>query len=709
MKILLNLLSLLFLCSFSALHAQEASESFASKKTLPIASGSTSKITKVMNVTEEARHHYMALFNLYRDFTVTIDTLSLQKEERLGSNTEVTKPIFGAYLDKMDGILLKKMDKIPANTPQTRSEQSYYLAGLSLLKSAKCFQSDNQANAFVRGQDMDNNSMMSFDLTTLRGNGRYGLIENYKEGFARIRKDQVYGFLNLCGEEAITCQYERAEPFNAGQALAKRVDWFFVDAEGNESESLENVADAKSLKNGVSWVRMNNNKQALIDNNYGKMKVSLSQYYDAVDSFFQKDVFRVRNGKKMGLIGLNGKTIFDAIYDNIEPTNVRGVYHIVQNKNIGLLDTTWAIRTSPTYESISDFNIFGIALVKNQKGFAFVSAKDFKMTKYYAYVTEHNDFGVSIVRNEGNLYGLIDSNLNVIVQPKYASIGTFNDLGLASACYPDGKCGFIKYDGKEQIKANYTSVTDFNMYGLAVATTMLENCDEKEGNCKVEIVIDRNGNTIVPISDESIKNKWHYQLSDSLHAGERFIIINVVEETKVKYLLVRKDNFQLITGTAYQALTAMDQLGNLRVKKDNKWGIIDSAGKVLAKPLYEEIKRQTDGFYATQNDKGRWGFLNKKGKAQIPFEYEEVRNYRLGYAPVSKGKGKWGLITHFNAKIVPCAFRSINLNDKESKYEVKDEDNTVFIINYKGECETNCPKFEEIRAKANKASEIEKK
>ena len=134
--------------------------------------------------------------------------------------------------------------------------------------------------------------------------------------------------------------------------------------------------------------------------------------------------------------------------------------------------------------------------------------------------------------------------------------------------------------------------------------------------------------------------------------------------------------------------------------------MIDSLGKVITKPAYQEIKRVNDAYYATQNEKGKWGFLNKKGKPQVPFEYQEVRSYRFGFAPVSKGRGKWGLINRFNAKIVPCAFSTIMLNKSETKYQITDANDVLFVISDKGDCETNCLKFEELRAKANKATEV---
>ncbi len=709
---LLTLGPTLLFISLTCLNAQTSNEPLASKNTGITEGAVTSKALQPTGSVEEARNRFMALFNLYRDYNVSIDTDAASKGTANSKNPqEVIMSSFGGYLEKMTGILTKKAEKVIGASSEARAERSHYTAGLMMLKSAKCLQSEAQKNPLVSIQDRNGNEIMAFDLNAIRNSSRYGLVENYQEGFARIRKDQVYGFLNMCGNEVITCQYERAEPFNMGKALVKRVEWYFTDGEGNEGDALENVADGRALKEGIYLAKMVNGKQALIDNNYDASKVSLSQLYDGIDSFYKRDVFRVRNGKKIGLIGLNGKTMFDAIYDNIDPTNLSGVYRLNQNKGVGLLDTTWAIRTSPTYESISDFNAFGLATAKNAKGFALIHSKDYKMSKFYEYISDYSEFGVAIVRNEGKLYGLIDSNLNVIIQPKYASIGFFNQIGLAPACYPDGKCGFIKYDGTEQIKANYEAVGSFNTAGLMVARATIENCGPDKTICKADVILDRMGNVIVPVSEESIRDKFHYELTDSLR-DERFIVVNVMEDKSsvIKgFLLIQKSNFQLITAMAYQEIRPLDVLGNIRVQKDGKWGIIDSLGKTVTKPLYKDIKRVNDSYYATQNDKGKWGFLNKKGKPQIPFEYDEVRTYRFGLAPVSKGRGKWGLISRFNAKIVPCAFRSVNLNTTETKFEITDEENTTYIINDQGECETNCPKFEQLRAKANKAIEGEKK
>ena len=672
----------------------------------------TSTPTESTNL-EQARKQLMQLFNLYRDYSITLDTASFKgtfmkeddeknvyvKGKSIPDNSAKQVP-FSVFLDKMKGIMQKRLEKLK---PEESAERSRLIGGLTMLNSAKCLADDKTQVSFVPMKDLDNNDIMGYSLDSLRKTSRYGLVENYKEGYARIKKDQVFGYINLCGDEVVICQYEKAESFNNGRAIVKRVDWYFVDSKNEESEPLDNVIDAKSLGQGVSWVKMINNKQAMIDNTYDVSKKTISQLYDAIEPFYKNIVYRIRNGKKFGLLDIQGKTKLDVMYDNIEPTNISGIYKLYQNNSIGLIDSTWAIRSTPVYESISEFNQFGLAIAKTAKGYTLIQKNTFKTSKFYNTISEFNEYGVATISDEFKNYGLIDAEMKVIIEPKYVSIGVFNELGLASACYPNNKCGFIKFDGTEQIKAEYESVGNFNKFGLAVARTVIPNC--KNGDkCLAEIVLDKNGNIIIPTTDESIKNKFRYELTDSLHS-DKYIIVKVSDESSkqnTRFMIVENETLKLITATAYDAITPTDLHGVFRVRKNDLWGMVDTLGKLLTKPTYKEIRRVGEAYYAAQNAQGKWGFLNKKGKPQIPFEYEDVKQYYFGFAPVSKGKGKWGIINKYNAKFVPCEFKSVSLNGAETKFEVTEEEGTVYVINDKGECETNCVKFEQIRAKANK-------
>ena len=655
-----------------------------------------------------ARKSIMTVLNRFREGTASVDENMMSPEAIqlaiVSQKTETSNSgSFSEYLEKMKDVLGKRLEGINGTDEQSIIQYARVMGAKNILISAKCLESQAN-NSFVETKDQDGNYLISFPVDSLRRGTRFGTVDNYREGFARVRKDQVFGYLNLCGEENITSQYAKAEPFNGGRALVKRVEWYFIDANGEESAALEGITEGKALSRGVTLVKLTDGKQTLIDNKYDVSKKPIAQSYEAIEPFYQNIVFKVRNTKKFGLLGIDGKIKLEVNFDNIEATKVPGVYKVTLGTMIGLIDTSWTIKIQPTYTSISDFNKYGLATAISDKGAILIQKNTFKTTKSYKTITEFNEFGVATFLDESGKYGLIDSEMKIVLEPKYISISGFNEIGLASACLEANKCGFIKFDGSEQIKAGYESVSSFNIYGLTVAKKTIENCGGKVGEkCSADIILDKMGNTIVAATDESIAKKTRYKLTDSLHSAH-YIIINTTNSDAggMQYMLIDKNSMKQVTSVPFQTITSIDPNGNFRVKNNDLWGLIDSAGALMSKCQYKEIRRVGEGYYAAQNEKGIWGFLSKKGKPQIEFEYEEVRQFRNGFAPVSKGKNKWGIISKFNAKIVPCVFKSIVMNGAETKFEIMDQEGTVYIINEKGECESNCAKFEEIRNKANK-------
>ncbi len=693
------------LLSFSETKAQDI---LAENKGNQSANGNMSTRTAERKDALHARKSIMVILNRFRDLNSAVEEAamspeSIQQSINSQKNETANSGSFSEYLEKMKDVLGKRLEGLSGSDEQVATQKARLMGAKNMLVSAKCLESQVH-NSFVETKDQDGNYLISFPVDSLRKGTRFGTVDNYREGFARVRKDQVFGYLNLCGEENITSQYAKAEPFNGGRALVKRVEWYFIDANGEESNPLEGITEGKALVRGVTLVKLSDGRQTLIDNKFDVTKKPISQSFESVESFYQNVVFKVRNGKKFGLLGVDGKVKLEVNYDNIEATKVPGVYKIALGTMVGLIDTSWTIKIQPSYNTISEFNKYGLATAMSDKGVILVQKGTFKMTKIYKSISDFNEYGVATFLDETGKYGLIDAEMKIVLEPKYASISAFNEIGLASACLEAGKCGYIKFDGSEQIKAGYESVSAFNSFGLTVAKKVVENCGAK-GNekCSADLVLDKSGNVIIPSTEESIAKKIRFKLTDSLHSAHYIIVnCNINDNGSTNYMLIDKNNLKQVTSAPYQTITSLDPNGNFRVKENELWGIIDSVGSLMAKSQYKEIRRVGEGYYAAQNEKGMWGFLNKKGRPQIDFEYDEVRQYRNGFAPVSKGKNKWGIISKFNAKIVPCVFKSIVMNGAETKFEVTDQDGTVFIINEKGECESNCAKFEEIRNKANK-------
>lgn len=78
------------------------------------------------------------------------------------------------------------------------------------------------------------------------------------------------------------------------------------------------------------------------------------------------------------------------------------------------------------------------------------------------------------------------------------------------------------------------------------------------------------------------------------------------------------------------------------VKKNGKWGCVDSSGKIVSKFQWDEIGRFYDDLaYVRKN--GKYGFIDTSGDLMIKPQWEYASNYSEGLARV-KDKNKWGYI-----------------------------------------------------------------
>jgi hypothetical protein len=698
-----NLRTTLVLLALPALfHAQTlsyTSQSNASSNADITAASPNS--TKKDETPEQARKLVMALLNNFRGFSIPLDEIKKGDSELDEPSMSERKNNYADYLQKMEILLnrnLKAIETDAINDVQQLAEKSKILSALNILKSANCLV-DKKEGQFVRQKDLQGNEIVAFALEQLRSNARYGMVENFNEGFARIKKDQVFGFINYCGDEVVPCQYQNAQAFNNGRALVKKLDWFFIDAQGTESETLSNVTDARSLKQGISIAKFTNNKFAFIDNRYDITRLPTSLTYDEIVPFVDLNIFRIRLGNKFGLMNLDGKVMLEATYDNIEPSGVDNLYRITQNGKVGLMDSDWKIKFPASFDRIDNFDNNGLAIAHEGPLVRLISKNTFKSSSLYKAIGAFNKIGLVQIQNDAGQWGLMNTNLKIVLEPIYATIGDYNAHNLAPACRQSDKCGFIDNEGKEIIAPMFSDLGEFNLHGLVVVRESTKDNNNKP--IKTDWVFNSRGKTILakPEGTDAKSLKIRYELRDTLHSDKFIGIKTTIDGEYAGFHLVDATTFRVITAEPYTAITPLDGNGMMRMQSGGLWGLLDSTGKVVVKQTYLDIKKASEGFYAIKNDKELYGFMDKKGKVQIPFEFDDVKVFRKGHCIVSKGKNKFGLINKFNAKIVPCYFQEVTVN--ESSYEMIDKQGIKYTIDDKGDCIQNCSKFEEIRRKAN--------
>lgn len=582
---------------------------------------------------------------------------------------------------------MKSMTNLPELKKQLESAQNFdkvaqlkqiseFNKALSVKASAGCF-SEQESGDYVTVPTLEGRSLVGTNLAPLRENPRYGLVENYSQGFARLSKDMVYGFRDLCGNMVIQPQYDYAEPFNDGKALVKKYYWHFIDTNGKESEVLKGVKSGKALSYGISALTFENNKVALVDNNYPTTNKPLSSYFDEIIPF-AGNLFKVRNDKQFGLIKIDGTAVIDLVYDRIYLSETNKWVIIEKDKKVGLIDIDGNTRIKPSYESLISVNVkpeisnASSIIAKDEKGFR---------------VIELNERKISDV---------------------YASIGLYNAYGLTKVCKESTEkgtqCGFMNYEGVEIIPTQYGKVSDFSKYGLVVVSEQNTNCSLPVGNCQTDLVYDHFGRIVLDKINPDSPVGTLYSVTDTLIAGTLVAVKTMTPTESGKFSegfnLVNNITYSRFTKEPFELIKRFDK-NYFAVRKNNVWGLIDNFGNEILAPTYMDLVHSSDGYFGVMFDNEKYGYIDETGKVRITFEYNEINPFNNGLAIVSKGKNQYGIINKFNAKVAPCQFKSIIYEASTQKYSLT-ERNDVYVLNQEGDClSDNCKDFYDVVRKAN--------
>ena len=621
-----------------------------------------------------------------------------------------------SYQGRLDEI---KTDSIPDVFQYQLRSDIYWRLGM--LKSAETLNDIGGNVNLTWTTDANQQRILAYPVSTLQNNPRYGSVDNYSEGFARIKKNQVFGYLSISGIESIICQYEQAEPFNQGRALVKKFEWFFIDFSGNESEALTEIESASPLKWGFSIAKykqappaqptakklaISTAKFAIIDNQFDKTRQPISEFYDEITPFFKSsDLYLVRIGKKYGLIRIDGKVRSDVVFDRVEVAGIAGLARVEVDKKFGLIDSTGSVKLPAIYDEVGSFNASGVAIVKNKEDIFILQLNNFKLSKPYQSIRPFDEQGYAIIQDKNKRFGLVDKAFQEVIAPVFVSLGAFNKYNLAPACREEGQCGFIRRDGSEAIPTKYREVDSFNSFGFVVVRQPNPTCSgiSKSDKCLLDIVVDLNGQIILQ-PDKSFPDGYRYQLTDTLMSNfllVKTLVTNESEGVRRSFFhLISRSTNKAITQMGYQSVRGYDRLYRFVVRRDDKWGLIDTTGNIIVKCIYKELLSPREGYYAVKYDNNKYGFIDGQGKLVISYEYDEVKAFNNGLAIVSKGENKMGIINPFNAKIAPCVFKNIEYLDTEH-LELTEPNGAKYLLNIKGECQSNCPQFEEILRKAN--------
>lgn len=256
-------------------------------------------------------------------------------------------------------------------------------------------------------------------------------------------------------------------------------------------------------------------------------------------------------------------------------------------------------------------------------------------------------------------WGYINLDGKEVIPLIYDDNDKFSE-GLAGV-KKDGKYGYIDTLNKTKIPFIYDDVQRFSD-GLSIV-----KLDKKYG------LIDKKGKAIIPFQ---YKNLNRDDATGWYHANQngKWGMIDKAGNVRVKII--------------YDFIYLFDQVnkGYAIVSKNEKYGMIDKTGKLIIDTKYDDIGNISEGIFLVKKIAFfklpyAFGFVNLAGKEITKIEYEGAENFSNDMAAVMKND-KWGYIDKTGKQVIQLKYDYAE-DFKNGKAKVK-LDGEEFYIDKKG-------------------------
>lgn len=139
------------------------------------------------------------------------------------------------------------------------------------------------------------------------------------------------------------------------------------------------------------------------------------------------------------------------------------------------------------------------------------------------------------------------------------------------------------------------------------------------------------------------------------------------------------------------------------IKKNKKWGLINSDGNIVQEPTYDAIGEFKEYGYAIMQREGRVGMLNDQGEEVVPPQYEDVKALDSKLVSVMEG-GVWKVLNMEGKTVLQPGYERVEvLKGKQADdfaYLAYRLDNKWGLVNHNGQS-ISSPKYDEITVLQN--------
>lgn len=469
--------------------------------------------------------------------------------------------------------------------------------------------------------------------------GKYDGIEKPFDGFAIVREGDLYGLINMQGEEVVPVSYPAIGIING--------HYFYQDKE----EKMGLVLPSGELLPGKEggMVGFGDNRYTFLVTD-GVCRVLDRQgeheFSFACDSigFFSEDVLPFYKKKKWGAMRIDGSVVFSPKYQKIAHFE-GGMCGVVKDDRWGYVDKSGKLAIPNKYENGMAFDNYSQITAVKWKGKWGLVDRTGKEVEKFAY----ESYSASLM-----WIFLKDSQGNEVIFDR--GTGAFIGRNLT----------WLQQQAlltKGQNEPEYGMEYDLKEYGYHIARFLKTN--------KYHIW-----------TADSRPREGGYDFIDRMYAARNESPKLFKAQMGKQWYII--DEHETVLAGPFQSLTyKLVGIPLFVVKKDGKWGIIDKSMKTVYPFVANTISYSQGRFIVFQN--GKYGLVDNKGAVLGGFQWDEIVAMGTNTPDfrVKKGK-KYGVIDNQGTVIVEPEYRVLHSFSDHVSFAVKESDKTkILAINEK--------------------------
>ena len=476
----------------------------------------------------------------------------------------------------------------------------------------------------------------------------YNYCGGFSEGLAAVRLNDWCGYINTSGRVAIPMEWKSANRFHNGLAIVENDcrEWGFIDKTGREVIACE-YEDVHPFVEDLAYIEEDEDGKTFgfIDRKGNKVipciHRNFSTGYDMLEHHdFSCGVALVRNEQyQFGYIDKQGRAITPIVYTWAKPFR-EGLGAARKDKLAGFIDATGASIIPFMYSAVKSFSN-GLAPVKMNGKWGYID-KDNNLVIPCKYddASGFSDDGLAIIKLRGK-EGFIDRYGKIIISPKYTEVWSFSD-GVAIV-RRGKKEGAINKMGELIIPYLYDWCSNFKNGFAIVEIADKYGCIDKEGNVVIPIIYD---NISGPYGDlfavELYEKMGYIDIKGNILIGDDKVykaLSKKYDQVFIKngemrtYSLVLDGKYGLADADGNELIPPRyDWLGNgfysglclAGYRGENTGaGFINLEGEEIIAPKRWTVTDFENGFALVSFESNKWGAINTSGKLIVPCEYEE--------------------------------------------------------------------------------------